>query len=268
MPDKLQIPPIRTGLLDNTADNAANKPWYLFWNGVSDQVNAGADAIAEGAARIAALEDFIVYGLHDERLDADAATMLPGTLWVETDRPHVLYQLQDDWHYIGGTMYGTFVPDERPTDLGANDAGFDFRTTDLPAREFIWSGTVWAEVTAAGNTIQVAYGTTGLTLTTATQNVPGCSLTLAKAGQYLIAGVFDFAAADAGVFLIGGLSGQTPAAIFMTPATSGRVSVTQQWVVSASAGSVVQLTASKTGGTGTSGTGGIHTSITAMWVSP
>ena len=31
--------------------------------------------------------------------------------------------------------------------LGLNDAGFDFRTTDQPAREFIWSQTEWIEAT-------------------------------------------------------------------------------------------------------------------------
>jgi hypothetical protein len=43
-------------------------------------------------------------------------------------------------------MWGTVSPDQRPTDLGVNDAGFDFRGTDQQ-REFIWSQTAWVEVT-------------------------------------------------------------------------------------------------------------------------
>jgi hypothetical protein len=39
-------------------------------------------------------------------------------------------------------MWGTYSPDQRPTDLGARDAGFDFRGTDI-VRQSLWSGTAW-----------------------------------------------------------------------------------------------------------------------------
>ena len=41
------------------------------------------------------------------------------------------------WQYIAGTMWGTMSPDQRPTDLGTHDAGFDFRSTDAPPRRHL-----------------------------------------------------------------------------------------------------------------------------------
>ena len=49
---------------------------------------------------------------------------------------------------LAGTMWGTLVPDQRPTDLGVHDAGFDFRTNVAPPREFIWDQTAWIETTS------------------------------------------------------------------------------------------------------------------------
>jgi len=77
---------------------------------------------------------------------------------VESGGAEVLYQLQNgEWHYVAGTMWGTLSPDQRPVGLGANDAGFTFRTIDAdPAyapRTFVWSGSTWVETT------QVTYGT-------------------------------------------------------------------------------------------------------------
>jgi hypothetical protein len=51
------------------------------------------------------------------------------------------------WVYIAGTMWGTLSPDQRPTDLGIYDAGFTFRSTVAPPREFIWNQTAWVETT-------------------------------------------------------------------------------------------------------------------------
>ena len=90
----------------------------------------------------------IVYGTHAQRLDVPPDEVPDGGIWVETDRGNVLYQLQDGvWWYLAGTMFGTLDPDQRPTDLGAHDVGFDFRTSVTPAREFIWSDDSWIEVT-------------------------------------------------------------------------------------------------------------------------
>jgi hypothetical protein len=88
----------------------------------------------------------VLYGLHANRPAANALTP-PRTLYVETDRNGVIYQQQANaWHFLAGTMWGTVTPDNRPTDLGANDAGFTYRGTDV-ARSFVWSGTVWVETT-------------------------------------------------------------------------------------------------------------------------
>jgi hypothetical protein len=86
--------------------------------------------------------------------DRPASTGLQdGSLYCETDRGGVLYQLRGgNWWYVAGTMYSYLSPDDRPTDLGLHDGGFDYRTTDTAApyadREFIWSQTQWVEVTA------------------------------------------------------------------------------------------------------------------------
>jgi hypothetical protein len=99
----------------------------------------------------------IRYGTHAERLAAPIADLVSGMLWMETDRGSVIYQNQGGtWLYLAGTMWDTLVPDQRPTDLGVFDAGFDFRTTDPPPREFIWNQTAWVEVTNIS-------GATGLT---------------------------------------------------------------------------------------------------------
>ena len=152
----------------------------------------------------------VLYGTHAARPAPNEQTP-PRTIYIEDDRG-ALYQHQAGfWQYIAGTMWGTFSPDQRPTDLGTHDAGFDFRTTDAPPREFIWSQTAWVEVTpAAANSIQQAWATAAMTLTTAMQAIPGCTLTLARAGTYLILGTFDFAPAnDLGAIFLGTITGSS-----------------------------------------------------------
>jgi hypothetical protein len=208
-----------------------------------------------------------LYGTHAARPAANAATP-SRTFYVETDRGNVIYQNQGNvWKYLAGTMLGTISPDQRPTDLGANDTGFRFEATDA-LRTFRWTGSAWTETTPASNTVQLAYLTTALTLTTSAQNIPGCSLTLAKAGTYLVVAVYDLVCAnDATSYLIGGMVGQTQVAVFLTPSATGRATVSQQFLVNASAGFTAQLTAWKSGGTGTS-TADVRSSISALWVSP
>jgi Chaperone of endosialidase len=94
---------------------------------------------------------YTVYGTHAERLAQPVDETADGALWAETDRDNTLYQLQSGvWWFIAGTMFGTLIPDERPTDLGVHDAGFTFRTSVPPAREFMWSQTAWVEITPIG----------------------------------------------------------------------------------------------------------------------
>jgi hypothetical protein len=364
MANSLVIPPYRAALLTNADGSpmsangdgsmiATERQWYMFWRGVADQINAGAQAISDlnglitfgnhadrpdpgfatdGAlyveqdrgsvlyqnqggvwqyiagimygtltpdqrpADLNAAQDVgfqfrtnvdparaftwsgadwiettpIRYGTHAARLAETIANLVSGMLWMETDRGSVIYQNQaGTWLYLAGTMWDTMSPDHRPTDLGVHDAGFDYRSTDPPPREFIWNQTAWVETTtAAGSTTQIAYATATLPLTTTAQPVPGCSLTLARAGTYLVIGVFDFSASlDANIPFLGTLNGQSKYAIFSTPSPEGRVTLGQQWKITVSAGAIINLVVNKTGGTGASFTD-THCSISATWISP
>src|SRR4029453_5478762 len=140
-------------------DVAANRPTDL---GPSDlltppddthpSVDTGFQFFAEDTLRMyvwdgTAWINISRYGTHAERLAQPVDAMPDGAMWVETDRGNVLYQLQNGvWWYIAGTMFGTLSPDQRPADLGVPDAGFDFRTSVPPQRQFIWSQTAWVEV--------------------------------------------------------------------------------------------------------------------------
>jgi len=212
---------------------------------------------------------YATYGTHAARLAQPVGTLTDGALWAETDRGNALYQIQAGvWWYIAGTMFGTLAPDQRPADLGVHDAGFCFRTSVPPAREFLWSQTAWVEITPQSSTVQAAYATGNMALTTIPQNIPGCALTLARAGQYLISGVFDLGSYDPNVYLVGGLSGYTPLALLLTNEAGFRATVAQQWAISVTAGFVAQLNAYKTSGTGTSQINVGNTSITAVWIAP
>ena len=155
----LTIPPYRAALLtgaDGTPMVRAAGPdskqiqtelqWYMFWQDVARQINAGSEAIDS-------LEGLVTFGNHLDR--PDGRFQHDGALYVEVDRGSVLYQNQGGvWQYIAGIMYGTLVPDQRPADLGpAADAGFQFRTTTDPARAFTWNGGEWVETTP------IRYGT-------------------------------------------------------------------------------------------------------------
>ena len=160
MANNLMAPPIRTGLINNpdgtplTQANPSDgsgsssgtplqteKSWYYYWRDLGRRLNDGTDKLAK----------LVTYGGHADR--PDPANMPDGALYVETDRGVIYANEGGVWQYVAGTMWDTLSPDNRPTDLGAHDAGFDFRTTDQPAREFIWSQTEWIEATP------VRYGT-------------------------------------------------------------------------------------------------------------
>ena len=221
----------------------------------------------------------VLYGTHAARPPADEVTP-PRTIYVEDDRG-ALYQHQAGfWQYVAGTMWGTFSPDQRPTDLGTHDAGFTFRTTDSPPREFVWSQTAWIETTPPGaNSAQIAQASGNVTLTTAAADIPGCSLTLPRSGTYLIVGVFDCrggsGVGDAGSLILGYLvangAAQAQLGLFTisnTATVSSGGTVAQQWLYTASsAGQIVKLQAAKTGGTGGS-FASAHSTISATWISP
>jgi hypothetical protein len=111
------------------------------------------------------------YGTHAGR--PNPLDVVNGALYVEFDRGGAIYQNQDNvWKYLAGTMWGTLSPDQRPTDLGVNDAGFDFRGTDQQ-REFIWSQTVWVEVTPVTGALNLTHPNVVTKVGTAGQIVEG-----------------------------------------------------------------------------------------------
>ncbi len=128
------------------------------------------------------------YGTHAQRLAVVVAQVIDQMLWVETDRG-AIYQLQNGiWQYLAGTMWGTMSPDQRPTDLGTHDAGFDFRTTDAPPREFIWSQTAWVETTSIGGGANLTH--------------PNVVTKVGTAGQIVEGGITDASAGNSGTVQI------------------------------------------------------------------
>lgn len=125
---------------------------------------------------------------------------------------------------------------------------------------------------AAAATIQVAYASGNVTLTTTAADVPGVTLTLARSGLYYIAIAFapTVSTLDAGAGLLGYLNAggslQTPVAELIGTANNQSATVFQQWTYQATAGDVVKLQAKKTSGTGSSAAGG-QSSISALRVS-
>lgn len=129
------------------------------------------------------------------------------------------------------------------------------------------------------NDAQIAYASGNLTLVTATYNdMPGVTLTLARAGTYLISGHFSFVGIGAGDTVQFGLgrmvangtvqAGAVVFGVLVNVAQSEIGIATQQWLyTAASAGLVVKLQATKSGGTGTSNTD-LNSSISAIWIAP
>jgi hypothetical protein len=222
----------------------------------------------------------IRYGTHAQRLAAPVADLVSGMLWMETDRGSVIYQNQGGtWLYLAGTMWDTMSPDHRPPDLGLHDAGFDYRSTDPPPREFIWNQTAWVEATGEANVALFAAASISMTLSTGITDVAGATVTVTKAGRYLILAVFDFFLAGAGdigqtftgFFNFGGsIDGRTAVLIpqYASGALGNRATVAQQYYNTFTAGTVLKLQAQKNGGTGVSTVSAPNTSISALWVGP
>jgi hypothetical protein len=228
----------------------------------------------------------VSYGTHRQRLTTSAKTAADASLWFEADRNNVEYQAQNNvWAYAGGAMAAAIA--SRPADLGATDKGFLFLATDT-FQEFQWSGSAWVEVTQ-GNLAQVAYGASALSLSGSFGDIPGCTLTLTRAGRHIIFGCFDFNGAGVGDVnqqasgqLLANGSAQSGMPVYNplvwevqgsgvsgSPVVVGnRATVFQQWAFTASAaGQVVLLQAQKSGGTGTS-KADVNSSIAALWIGP
>jgi hypothetical protein len=208
-------------------------------------------------------------GSHAARLGTTAAA---GLTYYELDRG-ALYGAQTfqgavQWIYLSGVMQGTVAgPDQRPGGLAAADTGFLFLSTDT-FELYRWSGSAWIELTPA-NDAQIAYATGSLALTSAYQDIPGATITLARAGRYLISASFELAQITSGR-VVGALSanGSVQAPVAVLDFTAGiTANVGQQWIYTAGAVSqAVQLQAKFVTGTGSAQAA--NTSIAALWIGP
>lgn len=265
----LATPPVRTPIA--SADGNALKQWYYYLRQGATLINAHTDAIGTLARALR-------YGKHADRLTTDPEP--PGALWIESDRDNVLYEAQligtppaPAWVFVSGTMADSLS--NIPTDLGPNDVNFQFATSDT-YELYRWSGSAWVNQTPANN-IQTASANANLMLTAAVTAIPGASLTLNRAGLYLITGNFCFVmsgAGDAQVGLRGKLfansADQGLLVLVTAAAATTYTNASQQWVYRApSSGIGVYLAAYKdAGGAGSSQVQAVATSITALWVSP
>jgi hypothetical protein len=210
------------------------------------------------------------YGKHGARIQTSPSSLPDGSVWIETDRSNVVYQVQAQaWHYAGGTHVATFAT--RPTGLSTPDTGYQFLASDK-YQFYVWSGSAWVEETQA-NDIQQATGTGFIVLTTSPQIV--ASLTLNRAGRYLIAAAADLevlGAGDVGVGLIGEIfAAGTPLGTVETigGASGTRVTSSSFWFyTAASAGLVVQFEVVKSGGTGSSLCAAGNSTVVVVWIGP
>lgn len=88
-------------------------------------------------------------GTHAERLLRDPLSIEQGSQFYESDRD-ALYQVQGGvWQWVAGCMRGTLSPDQKPSDLGTDDANFLFYSTDFQ-HIYRWDGSAWAYATECG----------------------------------------------------------------------------------------------------------------------
>jgi hypothetical protein len=119
---------------------------------------------------------------------------------------------------------------------------------------------------ADSSVIQQAWATGGITLTTASQLIPGASVTISRSGTYLLIGTYDFTIGnEQGALIYGSIVGAMHNAIVDSTSKQGRTPASQFGVVNLTAPQTLQLHAWKTGGSGNSSVG-LESSIVALWV--
>ena len=81
-------------------------------------------------------------GTHKDRIGSQAPIWPLGSIYHETDRTvfYVAAGSPERWKYAFGTMFG--LDAGKPSDLGANDAGFQYYSTDTAAFH-LWNGSAW-----------------------------------------------------------------------------------------------------------------------------
>jgi hypothetical protein len=146
------------------------------------------------------------------------------------------------------------------------DLGLLYVTAGSPERQ-------WVYITPSD--VQAAYCGTLLILTTTPTDVPDCSLTLTRAGVYLVTAAFQMAGSGAGddgeallgyLMADGSLQAQTTYFVAVAGASGGCSA--QTWIhTAADPGEVVKLQAEKSGGSGGSFVAE-NTSIVAQWIRP
>jgi hypothetical protein len=111
------------------------------------QINIALGPAAAGAASGAAS---IGYGTHALRIGRPVPA--PGSIYIETDRDNIAYQVQvAGWVYAGGVLSAAFA--SAPAGLGTADAGLLWNVSDY-AHVLAWSGTGWAFFDAMGGYIE------------------------------------------------------------------------------------------------------------------
>lgn len=137
----LQNLPLRTPFFDGSGDTTGpdlvkklgnvSRTWALF-------LGQGSNLVSQGA--------------HADRVGLNAGAVPASGIFVETDR-NAVYQarLQNKtdpaWVLVLATMSGPLAG--LPADLGPNDAGFIYNSTD--AASYRWDGTAWATIGGSGS---------------------------------------------------------------------------------------------------------------------
>lgn len=152
----------------------------------------------------------------------------------------------------------------------ATDTPIVGASPNLPDTSTLPTGTIYLSsivgATANSSTYAQAGATGSLTLTTTAQPVPGCSVTLAQAGVWLVLAVFDFVCAnEQNNNLYGAVTGSSRVAVCDTSSQTGEYTIGQNAIITGSVGQVIQMSAYKAGGTGNSSVS-THSSLTALWI--
>lgn len=121
-----------------------------------DQFQATGDAPLNLQSLLPSTSDgSVLEDTHANRLTLYSPTTYAiGTMFFETDRT-VLYIVYNSsgtlvWRYSSGQYASTFA--NRPADLGTNDAGFLFYSTDTTTL-YIWTGAAWSPATPPAGTL-------------------------------------------------------------------------------------------------------------------
>jgi hypothetical protein len=143
-------------------------------------------------------------------------------------------------------------------------------STDVPDTTTLETGTLYLGAPNAAtvdSTVAIqAWATGTITLTTAAQTIPGCTATLTRNGTWLLICAYDFVGAnEQNNLLYGGVTDSSHLAVCDTGNNNGRFTISNQALVTVSAGQVIQMTAYKTGGSGNSSTG-MNSSLSAVWI--